>query len=126
MWVLEIVKARPDLAAILALLVVMAVDTLLGLLVAAQDGVVEPKEMHKGITRKLGTILLVLGVQLIAMLMPALVGGMAAGALAATAYIGAELLSIARHMAILEIGIPAPLRGIFAPHDASLDEKKGS
>jgi toxin secretion/phage lysis holin len=117
MWLVEFAKARPDLAAILALMVVMAIDTLLGLLVAAQDGVVEPREMHKGITKKLGTILIVLGVQFIAMLMPDLVGGLAAGALAATAYIGAELLSIARHMAVLEIGIPAPLRGVFLPPD---------
>ena len=48
-------------------------------------------------------------------LVPDLTGGVPAGALAATAYIGVQLLSIARHMAVLEIGIPAPLRGILLP-----------
>ena len=114
MWLMELVKERPDLAAIMVLIAVMVVDTLLGLLVAAQDGVVEPKEMHAGITKKLGTLLIVIGVQFIAVLMPDLVGRQPAGAMAASAYVVAELLSIARNMAVLGIGIPAPLRAIFA------------
>lgn len=115
MTIVELVKARPDLAAILALMVVMAVDTLLAVLIAARDGKVSASEMQRGVTKNLGTLLIVLAVQLIALLVPDLVGGMPAGALAATAYIGVQLLSIARHMAVLEIGIPAPLRGIFLP-----------
>ena len=117
MWLVEFVKERPDLAAIMVLIAVMVVDTMLGLLVAAQDGVVEPKEMHAGITKKLGTLLIVIGVQFIAVLMPDLVGRQPAGAMAASAYVVAELLSITRNMAILGIGIPAPLRAIFASHD---------
>lgn len=116
MWILEVVKSRPDLAAIVVLLLVMLIDTLLALLVAGSDGEITSTEMHKGVTKKLGTILIVLGVQFIALLMPELVGGQPAGALAASAYIVVELVSVAGHMATLGIGIPAPLRGIFQPH----------
>jgi phage-related holin len=114
MSMVEFAQARPDQAAILALLVVMAVDTLLALLIAAKDGKVSAAEMQKGITKIVGTLLIVLGVQLVSVLVPDLTGGIPAGALAATAYVGVQLLSIARHMAVLEIGIPAPLRGVFA------------
>ena len=115
MTIVEFATARPDLAAILALMVVMAVDTLLALLIAARDGRVSASEMQRGVTKNLGTLLIVLGVQFVAILVPDLTGGLPAGALAASAYIAAQLLSIARHMAVLEIGIPAPLRGVFLP-----------
>ena len=77
MWVLEFVKARPDLATIVALMSVMAVDTLLGLLIAAQDGKVSAAEMQQGVTKKVGTLLIVLGIQFLAVLMPDLERGAA-------------------------------------------------
>ena len=120
----SLVKNRPDLAAIAALVVAMLIDTLLALLVAGRDGKVSASEMQKGVTKNVGTLLIVLGVQLVAFLVPDLVGGLPAGALAATAYVGVQMLSIARHMTVLEIGIPPALRGVFLPPGGT-DEKGG-